>query len=421
MDIDYYEILEIERTATKEQIASAYRKAAMKYHPDRNPGNPEAVEKFKAVAEAFEVLNDPEKRQIYDRYGREGLNNQATGGGGDYGNPFSTFSDLFGDSIFGSFFGGGGTRQARQGGDVRTTLSLDLHEAARGVTREIRYRRQEICEKCGGSGAAPGTKPETCRFCGGHGQVQKSAGIFTMRIPCPKCQGTGKVIPTPCPHCHGKGVVWREVTREIRIPAGIESGTKLRIQGEGNQMPDGYPGDCYVFLQIKPHPFFHRDGMNLVCRVPIRYAQAALGGEIEIPTLDGTERIKIPAGTQNDDVIKLRGRGMPTPRRNAVGDLLIQVYIEVPRKMTPEYENLLRKIAEIDGDTVFPQRNGFGSKLKNFLSDFFSPKEKEKDREEESAKKPDGDSPSGDDDGKAGERGSKDRKEKTISKDKKKK
>lgn len=408
MDVDYYEILEIDRTASQDQIAAAYRKAAMKYHPDRNPGNPEAVEKFKAAAEAFEVLNDPEKRQIYDRYGRDGLNGQMSGGDTGFGSPFGTFSDLFGESIFGSIFGG--ARQARQGGDVRTTLTLDLHEVAKGVTREIRYRRQEICDHCGGSGAAPGTNPETCRFCGGHGQVQRSAGIFTMRTPCPKCQGAGKIITSPCPHCHGRGVVSRDVTREIHIPAGIESGNKLRLQGEGNQIPDGYPGDCYVFLQIKPHPLFHRDGMNLVCRVPIRYAQAALGGEVEIPTLDGTERIKIPAGTQNDDVIKLRGRGMPTPRRNAVGDLLIQVYIEVPRKMSPEYEKLLREIAEIDGDTVFPQRNGFCSKLKSFLSDFFAPKEKEDAKTSEASA-----------DGDKGDQPAKKNKDKNHSKGKKKK
>jgi len=380
MEQDYYEILGVERTATAEEISAAYRKAAIKYHPDRNPGDEEAVAKFKQAAEAFEVLNNPEKREIYDHYGIAGLNQQGGGSPGfqDVGDIFGAFGD-----IFGSFFGGGG-RPVRQGGDVRCSLVLDLHEIARGITKEIRFRRNEPCEKCGGSGAAPGTKPETCRYCGGRGRIQQSSGFFTMQTTCPKCSGTGKVISTPCPSCHGSGLTTKDVVREIRIPAGIDSGTKLRLQGEGNRIPGGEPGDCYVYIQVKPHPLFHRDGQNLICQVPIRYAQAALGGEIEIPTLDGTEKIKIPAGTQNGDIIKLRGRGMPTPRRNIAGDLLIQVFIEVPRTMTPEYEKLLRQIAEIDGDKVFPERTGFGSKLKSFLSDFFSGKEEKTEKEKKS-------------------------------------
>ena len=386
MELDYYEVLEVERTASDDEIASAYRKAAMKYHPDRNPGDEEAVTRFKQAAEAFEILGNREKREIYDRYGHAGLNQQGVGGGFQNVNDiFGAFGDIFGDSIFGSFFGGGGARSMRQGGDIRCSVTLDLHEAAKGATREIRFRRNETCSKCSGSGAAVGTKAETCRYCGGRGRIQQSAGIFTMQTACPKCRGTGKIIPTPCPDCHGSGMTPKEIVREIRIPAGVDSGIKLRLQGEGERIPGGVPGDCYIFIQIKPHPFFHRDGQDLICRVPIRYATAALGGEIEIPTLDGTEKIKIPAGTQNDDVIKLRGRGMPTPRRNLAGDLLIQVYIEVPKTMTPEYESLLRKIAEIDGERVFPQRSGFGGKLKSFLADFFTPKEPEKSDEKKKA------------------------------------
>jgi len=372
---DYYEILEIERTATDEEISSAYRKAALKYHPDRNPGNEEAVEKFKLCAEAFDVLHDKNKRAIYDQYGHAGL--EQNGGGAGFQNIndiFGAFGDIFGDSIFGSIFGGGGGRaQARAGADVRCSITLDLHEAARGVTREVRFRRHEICPTCQGTGAKQGTKPETCRYCGGRGRIQQSSGFFTMQTTCPKCGGRGVVITNPCPDCHGSGLVSQEVVREIRIPGGVDSGTRLRMQGEGERSPNGGPsGDCYVFIQIKPHPLFHRDGQDLICQVPIGYPQAALGSEIEVPTLDGPEKIKIPAGTQNGDVIRLRNRGMPTPRRNMAGDLLIQVFIEVPTKLSPEHREILKKLAEVEGGQVLPQRQTFYGKLKNFVTEFFS-------------------------------------------------
>ncbi|MDO4586853.1 MAG: molecular chaperone DnaJ [Planctomycetia bacterium] len=377
---DYYEILEIERTATPDVIASAYRKAALKYHPDRNPGDEEAVEKFKQCAEAFEVLSNKEKREIYDRYGHEGLERNGAGSGFQNVNDiFGTFGDIFGESFFGSFFGGGRSR-TRQGADIRCSITLDLHEAAKGVTRDVRFRRRDVCETCQGSGARPGTQPETCRYCGGRGRIQQSTGIFSIQTTCPKCQGAGKIIATPCPDCHGAGLVGKEVVREIRIPAGVDSGTRLRLQGEGERSPNGGPpGDCYVFIQIKPHPFFHRDGQDLVCQVPIGYAQAALGAEIDVPTLDGTEKLKIPAGTQNGDVVRMKGHGMPTPRRNMAGDLLIQVFIEVPTKISPEHETLLRKLAEVEGVHLFPERKSFCSKLKNFVSEFFgSSQEKDK-------------------------------------------
>ena len=376
---DYYDILGVDKTASKDQIASAYRKLAMQYHPDRNPGDAEAVEKFKQCAEAFEVLNNEQKRAIYDRYGHDGLD--ANSGGGqqfrDVGDIFSAFGDMFGDSLFGQFFGGGGGRgrgrQSHPGADVRCDLSLDLHEAARGINKPITFRRHETCNTCKGSGSKPGVSPQTCKYCGGAGRITQSTGFFSIQTTCPKCRGAGVIITDPCRDCSGNGMVPQTVTRDIKVPAGVDNGTRLRLQGEGEKSPDGGPpGDCYVFITIKPHSLFHRDGQNLICRVPIGYAQAALGTEIEVPTLDGPEKIKIPAGTQNNDVITLRGRGMPVPRRSIAGDLLIQVYIEVPRKIKPEHEELLRKLAAIEKENVMPEHKSFFSKLGDYVSEFFS-------------------------------------------------
>lgn len=375
-ELDYYQILEIERSATPEEIKSAYRKAALKYHPDRNPGNEEAVAKFKLCAEAFEVLSDPEKKDIYDRYGKAGLERNGVGGGfQDVSEIFGSFGDLFG-GMFGDIFGGGRTARVRKGADVQCGVTLDLHEAAKGVDKEIRYRRRETCQTCGGSGAKPGTKPEVCKYCGGRGRIQQSTGVFSFQSTCPKCGGRGSVIADPCPDCRGTGLTPKEVVRTIKIPAGVDSGARLRLQGEGEHSPNGGPsGDCYVFIQIKKHPFFHRDGQDLICQIPIGYAQAALGAEVDVPTLDGVEKIKIPPGTQNGDVIRLRGRGMPTPRRNIAGDLHIQVFIEVPTKIKPEHEAILRKLAEYEGDSVLTERKSFGARLKDFVKDFF-PSEK---------------------------------------------
>lgn len=368
--IDYYEVLGVSRTASGNEISSAYRRLAMQYHPDRNPGDEEAVEKFKLCAEAFEVLNDENKRAAYDRYGHAGL----SGGGPqfqDVGDIFGAFGDIFSE-IFGGGARGPGGRRSQQGADIRCDISLDLHEAARGVTKPITFRRHETCNACKGSGSKPGSSPQNCRYCGGAGRITQSTGFFSIQRTCPHCRGAGVIITDPCRECNGAGVVPQTVTRDIKIPAGVDNGTRLRLQGEGEKSPDGGPpGDCYVIITVKQHPLFHRDGHNLICRVPIGYAQAVLGAEIEVPTLDGPEKLSIPAGTQNNDVITLKNRGMPVPRRAMAGDLLIQVFIEVPRKVKPEYEELLRKLAELEHEHVMPERKCFFSKLAEYVSEFF--------------------------------------------------
>jgi molecular chaperone DnaJ len=369
---DYYEVLGVSRNASKDEISASYRKLAMKYHPDRNPGDNEAIEKFKLCASAYEVLGNEDKRSIYDQYGHAGL---SSAGGNT---QFRDINDIFGafGDIFGSFFGmrgGSSGRVATPGNDIRCNLTIDLHEAARGVAKEINFRRHEPCATCHGNGSKPGKQPEKCPYCGGQGRITQSTGIFSIQTTCPKCRGAGMIITDPCPDCRGSGLIPQSVNREIKIPAGVDTGTRLRLQGEGEKSPDGGPpGDCYVFITVKEHPLFQRDGQHLICRVPISYPQAALGAEIEIPTLDGREKMTIPSGTQNNDVITLRGRGMPVPRRNQFGDLLIQVYIEVPRKLKQEHRKLLQKLAELEGDHVLPERKNFFGKLGDFVKEFFS-------------------------------------------------
>ncbi|MGL4944302.1 MAG: molecular chaperone DnaJ [Thermoguttaceae bacterium] len=377
---DYYEVLEVNRNASKDEIAVAYRKKAMQYHPDRNPGDEQAIEEFKLCAEAFDVLGNDQKRQNYDRFGHAGV-----GGGGthfrDVGDIFSAFGDIFGDTLFGSFFGGGrGGSRVQRGGDVRCDLTIELGEAARGVSKTIQFQRHEVCTTCSGSGARPGSSPEICPFCKGQGVVTQSTGFFSIQSTCPRCRGQGKTITDPCPNCHGRGLVPQKVSRDIKIPAGVDNGTRLRIQGEGEKSPDGGPpGDCYVFIEVKAHPLFHREGQDLICRIPISYSQAALGAEIEVPTLDGREKLKIPAGTQSENHFTLRGRGMPIPRRNIAGDLHIQVYIEVPKHLSPDHEKILRELAEIEHKDVSHERKSFFAQLgeyAQYVQDFFHDKTK---------------------------------------------
>ena len=367
---DYYEVLAVDRSASSQAIADAYRKLALKYHPDRNPNDEEAVARFKEAAEAFEVLSNAEKRARYDQYGHAGLEGGAPQFR-DVGDIFEAFGDIFGDSLFGDLFGRGrrrGGRRVHKGADVHCEIVLELREAAYPATKTIRFERHERCGTCNGSGAKPGTQPEACRYCGGHGRVVQSAGLFSLQTTCPSCRGSGKVIHTPCPTCNGLGAVARQVSREVKIPAGVDDGSRLRLPGEGEVSPDGGPpGDCYCLIRVREHSLFQRDGRNLICRVPIHYAQVALGASIEVPTLDGPENLEIPAGAQSGDVFRLKGHGMPEPRVRGRGDLIVQVYIEVPKKLSEEHKEVLRQLAEVENANVSPDRKSFFSKVKEYF------------------------------------------------------
>jgi len=369
---DYYEVLGVNRGATDRELSEAYRKLALKYHPDRNPGDQDAAARFKEAAEAFEVLNSPEKRARYDRWGHAGL--EGPGGGApqfhDVADIFEAFGDIIGGGLFGDFFGGGRGRRRRvhRGADVRCEVTLDLSEAARGVAKVVQFQRHQQCETCGGSGARPGTRPESCSYCGGSGRVVQSTGIFSLQTTCPSCHGSGTVIRRPCDACRGSGFVPKHLSRKVTIPAGVDDGSQLRLQGEGEPSADGGPpGDCYCLIRVTEHPLFQREGRHLVCQVPISYSQAALGATIEVPTLDGRKELDIPRGTQTGEVFTLKGRGMPHPKYRSCGDLLVQVHVEVPNKVTAEHERILRQLAEIENTHVTPKRKSFFEKLKQYF------------------------------------------------------
>ncbi len=362
----YYEVLGVERKASIDEIKACYRKLAIKYHPDKNKGDESAALRFKEVSEAFEVLSDSDKRARYDRFGHAGVGG-AAGRGGD---PRDLFRNVFGSFFGGDFediFGGGGARVHR-GSDVTCRVQLDLFEAARGVKKTVVFRRRERCDDCKGSGAAPGTKPETCSYCGGQGRVRQRLGIFDMTTECPACHGAGEVVRQSCRSCRGQGLVAREIEREVQIPAGIDEQTRLRLEGEGEASPDGGPaGDCYLFFEIKPHPLFEREGQHLICQVPITYSQACLGAKVEVPTLDGKEPLTIPPGTQPGEVFRLRGRGMPNVRGGRGGDLQVQVIIEVPKHLSRQQEDLLRQLDSLEDQHASPRRKSFLDKLREFF------------------------------------------------------
>lgn len=365
----YYEVLQVERTVTKTEIDRAYRKLAIKYHPDSNPNDEGAVVKFKEATEAYEVLSDPEKRERYDRHGHAGVDGVHQFN--DVEDIFEAFGDLFGGGMFGDLFGsrgGGRRRRGRRGADIRCNVTLTLEEAARGVDKDISFRRRVQCELCDGSGAAPGSQPTTCNTCGGQGQVIQSAGILRVQTACPNCRGTGQQISQPCGQCRGSGLQNKKADLTVTIPAGVDDGMRVRVQGEGEASPDGGPvGDCYVFITVRPHDLFKRDGVHLILQLPISYSQAALGAEIDVPTLNGPHQLRIEPGTQNGDVLTVSGQGVVDPRSGQKGDLLVQVFIEVPKKLDPEQERLLRELAEFDHESVLPHRTSFLEKLRNFF------------------------------------------------------
>ncbi|MDA7977692.1 MAG: molecular chaperone DnaJ [Pirellulales bacterium] len=365
---DYYEVLEISRSASADEISASYRRLAIKYHPDKNPGDDEAVTRFKECAEAFEILSDDQKRARYDRYGHAGVEGGAQFR--DVNDIFSAFADIFSGGSFGDLFGGGsGRRGASRGRHVSCDLTIDLLEAARGVRKSIRIKRHSACQTCDGSGAEPGSQVESCSYCGGHGQVIQQNGIFRMQTTCPHCRGEGQTISDPCGDCRGSGFVRATVTREVNIPAGVDHGSRLRLSGEGEPSPNGGPaGDCYVDIAIRPHPLFEREGPHLICQLPITYPQATLGASVEVPTLDGPEELTIPAGTQAGEVFRMKRRGMPDLRGGSPGDLHVQVMIDVPKKLTSRQEELLRELAELDHKEVTPHRKSFFEKLKDYFA-----------------------------------------------------
>ncbi|MGO4572519.1 molecular chaperone DnaJ [Microvirga sp. 2TAF3] len=367
---DYYEVLGVSQTVTEVELKSAFRKLAMKYHPDRNPGDHEAEVKFKEINEAYQTLSDGQKRAAYDRYGHAAFANGGAGGPG-FGNDFSDFmSDIF-ENFFGDTRGRGGrgTGGRERGADMRYNLEISLDEAFHGKTAEIKIPTSITCEVCSGSGAKAGSKPKPCPTCGGAGRVRATQGFFSIERTCPNCHGRGEVIDDPCTHCGGAGRVTRERTLSVNIPAGVEDGTRIRLAGEGEAGLRGGPaGDLYIFLSLKAHPFYQRDGADLFCRVPISMVAAALGGEFSVPTLSGIDaQVKVPEGTQSGKQFRLKGKGMPVLRSRDLGDLYIQVVVETPQKLTKRQRELLTEFDQECSKENHPESSGFFSRVREFF------------------------------------------------------
>ncbi len=361
---DYYEVLKVARNAAEKDISEAYRMLALKYHPDRNPGDDEAVARFKEAAEAFEVLSSPEKRARYDRYGHAGMEGAGVHQFRDVSDIFEAFGDVFGDLF------GGGRRRSRvnRGADIRSRVTLDLLEAAHGTAKVIQFQRHQRCDTCNGSGAEPGSRAEKCSYCGGAGRIVQSRGIIAIQTTCPSCNGAGKVIRRPCSSCRGSGFVPRQVTRKVDIPPGVDDRNQMRLAGEGEPSPNGGPpGDVYVSIRIREHPLFHREGQHLICQVPIGYSQAVLGATIDVPTLNGRQQVEVTPGTQSGEVLTLKGKGMPDPHHHGRGDLLVQFQVEVPKVLDEKHEAILRQLADVEHIQVSPQRKSFFDKLKEYF------------------------------------------------------
>ena len=372
---DFYEVLGTTKGADEKDLKAAYRKLAKQYHPDANPGDADAEAKFKEINEAYDTLKDPQKRAAYDQFGHaafEGGGFGAGGAGGGFGPEFgSSMSDIFED-LFGEFVGGGrrggGRRGGNRGADLRYNMEVTLEEAYTGKTAQIRVPTRIACDVCHGSGAKPGTSPKTCATCGGHGKVRASQGFFSIERTCPTCQGRGQIIEDPCINCGGTGRMTKERTLSVNIPAGVEDGTRIRLAGEGEAGVGGAPsGDLYIFLSIKPHPMFQRDGADIFCRVPISMTAAALGGSIEVPTIDGGRtRVKIPEGTQTGKQFRLRSKGMTVLRSTQTGDMYIQVTVETPTNLSRRQREILKEFDELSGETTNPESRGFFAKAKDF-------------------------------------------------------
>jgi molecular chaperone DnaJ len=372
---DYYEVLGVAKNASDEELKKAYRKLAMKHHPDRNPGDAAAEEKFKEAKEAYEMLTDPDKRAAYDRFGHAGVDPNAGGGAGGQG--FGNFSDAFGD-IFGDIFGGaagrggGGRSNVYRGSDLRYSMEITLEQAAAGFTTEIKVPSWETCDTCEGTGAKPGTKAETCKTCGGQGQVRMQQGFFSIQQTCPSCRGSGKTIPNPCSACDGVGRIRKQKTLEVKIPAGIDDGMRIRSSGNGEPGLNGGPsGDLYVEVSIKPHRVFQREGDDLHCEVPVSFARAALGGTIDVPTLNGKASFDLPEGTQTGKTFRLRGKGIRNVRSSVAGDLYCHVVVETPVKLTDRQRKILEDFEaslEEGGDRHSPQSKSWMEKVRDFFN-----------------------------------------------------
>ena len=367
---DYYEVLGVDRDAAEGDIKKAYRRVAMKYHPDRNPDDPDADMKFKEATEAYDILMDAEKRAAYDRFGHAGVDPNMGGGGFGGGN----FSDIFGD-VFGDIFGGGrgGRGGPQRGSDLRYTLDISLEDAVRGTTVEIKVPSLSTCEKCDGSGARKGSSPTTCGTCGGVGQVRMQQGFFQVQQTCPTCRGRGKTISDPCPACRGQGRVEKTRKLSVKVPPGVDTGDRIRLSGEGEAGPDGGPpGDLFVQMSVRQHNIFERDGKNLYCEVPITFVTAALGGELEVPTLDGRVKLKIPPETQTGKLFRLRGKGVKPVRGGSVGDLLCRAVVETPVHLNKEQKALLQQFEKSlgqDGHAQSPRQSSWFEGVKNFFED----------------------------------------------------
>jgi molecular chaperone DnaJ len=363
----YYETLEVDRTVDAAGLKAAFRKLAMKWHPDRNPGDKTSELRFKEINEAYEVLKDDDKRAAYDRFGHAAFE-QGAGGAAGFGAGFaSSFSDIFED-LFG-MAGQRGRGGRERGADLRYNMDITLEDAFNGKTAQISIPVSVTCEACSGTGAKVGTKPKACGTCGGAGRVRHAQGFFTMERTCPACQGRGQVIEDPCPNCAGAGRVTRERTLSVNIPPGVEDGTRIRLAGEGEAgLRGGSPGDLYIFLSLEPHPFFQRDGADLHCRVPVSMVAAALGGEFEVPTIDtGKTRIKIPPGTQSGRRLRIGGKGMPILRSRQTGDMYVQVMVETPQNLTKKQQELLAEFEQLSSGATQPEAAGFFTKVKDFF------------------------------------------------------